>query len=124
MLLNEKLVAFISTRDVEVAKAFYGTTLGLPLIHADAFALVYGANGTKIRIQVVKEVTPHPFTALGWDVSNMETTVRALMERGVTFERFPGMVQDDLGIWKAPSGTQVVWFKDPEGHVLSLSHHD
>jgi hypothetical protein len=72
----------------------------------------------------VKEVTPHPFTALGWDVQDMETTIRALMERGVKFERFPGMVQDDLGIWKAPSGTQVAWFKDPEGHVLSLSHHD
>ncbi len=124
MLSNQRLVAFISTRDVERAKAFYGTTLGLPLIHSDPVALVYGANGTKIRIQVVKEVTPHPFTALGWDVENMETTVRSLMDRGVTFERFPGMVQDDLGIWKAPSGTRVVWFKDPEGHLLSLSHHD
>jgi hypothetical protein len=34
------------------------------------------------------------------------------------------MVQDDLGIWKAPSGAQVAWFKDPDGHVLSLTHHD
>lgn len=81
--------------------------------------VVYG-----LVLQVVKEVTPHPSTALGWDVENMETTVRSLMDRGVTFERFPGMVQDELGIWKAPSGTLVVWFKDPEGHLLSLSHHD
>lgn len=124
MLSNERLVAFISTRDVERAKAFYGTTLGLPLIHSDPTALVYGATGTKIRIQVVKKVTPHPFTALGWDVENMETTVRSLMDRGVKFERFPGMIQDDVGIWKAPSGTLVAWFKDPEGHLISLSHHD
>ena len=29
--------------------------------------------------------------------------------------------QDVQGIWSAPSGAQVAWFKDPDGNVLSLT---
>ena len=30
------------------------------------------------------------------------------------------MDQDELGIWKAPAGSLVVWFSDPDGNTLSL----
>ena len=40
---------------------------------------------------------------------------------GIEFERFPGMLQDRLGIWKSPSGAQVAWFKDPDGNILSIT---
>jgi len=43
--------------------------------------------------------------------------------KGVTFERYPGMQQDQLGIWKSPSGAKVAWFKDPDGNVLSVTEH-
>ena len=26
-----------------------------------------------------------------------------------------------LGVWKSPSGARVAWFKDPDGHTLSLT---
>jgi hypothetical protein len=29
--------------------------------------------------------------------------------------------QDDLGVWQAPSGARVAWFKDPDGNLLSLT---
>ena len=35
--------------------------------------------------------------------------------------RFPGMAQDDLGIWTTPSGAKVAWFSDPHGNVLSVT---
>ena len=44
-----------------------------------------------------------------------------LRDRGVVFERFPGLPQDDLGIWIAPGGVQVAWFKDPDVNLLSIS---
>jgi hypothetical protein len=47
--------------------------------------------------------------------------VRDLKERGVAFERFAGVDQDELGIWHAPSGARVAWFKDPDGNTLSLT---
>ena len=37
------------------------------------------------------------------------------------FARFDGMQQDELGVWNAPGGTHVAWFKDPDGNVLSLT---
>ena len=62
---------------------------------------------------------------LGWEVPDLATEVRALMRRGVRFEQFnlPFLVQDELGIWTAPNGDQVAWFKDPDGNTLSLSCH-
>jgi hypothetical protein len=39
----------------------------------------------------------------------------------VKFERYPAMTQDATGVWQAPSGAKVAWFKDPDGNVLSVS---
>ena len=58
---------------------------------------------------------------LGWRVSDLAATARSLGERGVIFERFDGMAQDDLGIWTTPGGDLVAWFKDPDGNILSLT---
>jgi hypothetical protein len=49
--------------------------------------------------------------------------VKDLAGRGVQFERWNGMPQDELGIWNAPGGARVAWFKDPDGNVLSISEH-
>jgi hypothetical protein len=31
------------------------------------------------------------------------------------------MQQDEHGVWTAPGGTLVAWFKDPDGNTLSVS---
>lgn len=121
MLGSAKLMAFIATTDARRAKAFYGDVLGLRLVSDEEFALVFDAQGTMLRVQKTDKVTPHPFTALGWEVPDIAASIRALTARHVKFERFPGMGQDDLGIWTTPGGSKVAWFKDPEGHVLSLT---
>jgi hypothetical protein len=46
-----------------------------------------------------------------------------MTEKGVVFERFSFFEQDALGIWTAPSGDKVAWFKDPDGNTLSVSQH-
>jgi hypothetical protein len=60
---------------------------------------------------------------LGWEVPNMAEAVRALEKAGVQFERYQGVPQDELGVWTAPGGDQVAWFKDPDGNTLSISQH-
>jgi hypothetical protein len=57
---------------------------------------------------------------MGWAVSNLRGTVRALKERGVAFERFEGMAQDEMAIWSPVPGQGVAWFKDPDGNLLSV----
>jgi catechol 2,3-dioxygenase-like lactoylglutathione lyase family enzyme len=121
MLGKSSLCAFVATAKAAEAKQFYENVLGLELTEDSPFALVFEANGTMLRVQKVKEFTPHPFTALGWNVKDIGTEMTVLEKKGVTFMRigFPG--QDERGIWTAPDTTKVAWFKDPDGNTLSLA---
>ncbi len=123
MLSESEVMGFIPTKDGTKARAFYEGKLGLRYISDDQFALVVESRGTFIRISKVDNFTPAPFTILGWRVQNIKNEVRDLIARGVSFERFPGLPQDDLGIWASPTGARVAWFKDPDGNVLSVSQH-
>ena len=123
MLATSRLIAFIPTRDADRASAFYETALGLRFVSDDAFALVFDANGTMLRIVRVGNFTPFPFTLLGWEVADIEAAVADLASQGIQFLRFPGMEQSTTGIWSAPGGAKVAWFKDPDGNTLSISQH-
>jgi catechol 2,3-dioxygenase-like lactoylglutathione lyase family enzyme len=118
------MIGFIPTRDSDAARAFYETKLGLHLISDDQFALVFQSGENIIRVSRVGSFTPAPFTILGWETSNLERDVRDLSARGVKFELYDYMgPQNELGIWTAPNGAQVAWFKDPDGNTLSISQH-
>lgn len=121
MLNTSPLMAFVATARPEAALAFYGTVLGLPLLEDTPFALVFDAHGTRLRVQKVQQVVVAPYTVLGWRVPDIRAAVQALAAKGVEFRRYPGIDQDELGIWMAPGDTQVAWFRDPDGHTLSLS---
>ena len=121
MLAAHPLVAFIATTDGARARAFYENIVGLRLMSDDHYAVVFDAHGTMLRIQRVKELTPHPFTALGWEVPDISVAVRELREKGVAFERYGFFEQDADDAWAAPDGTKVAWFKDPDGNTLSVT---
>jgi catechol 2,3-dioxygenase-like lactoylglutathione lyase family enzyme len=121
MLGNCDIVAFAPTRDVERAVGFYRDTLGLRLVSQDPFAAIFDAHGIMLRVTPVPQFTPHPFTVLGWKVPDAAAAARELSGKGVVFERYPGLDQDDLGVWTAPGGAKVMWFKDPDGNLLSLT---
>jgi predicted enzyme related to lactoylglutathione lyase len=87
----------------------------------EELALVLDANGTMLRVQKVEKLTPHPFTTLGWNVPDIAATIDALVKGGVTFERYGFMEQDERGVWTAPGGAKIAWFKDPDGNTLSLA---
>jgi catechol 2,3-dioxygenase-like lactoylglutathione lyase family enzyme len=123
-LAQQRILAFVPTRDADRAKKFYRDTLGLPLVSDELpFALVFDVNGTMLRVTVVEQLNPPPFTVLGWQVSNIVSATNALQKAGVEFQRYPGMPQDELGIWTSPGGAKIAWFKDPDGNTLSLSQH-
>ena len=123
MLGAINIVAFVPTRDPEKARPFYEGLLGLRFIKDDGFALVLDPNGIMVRVAKAPEFKPAPFTILGWQVTGIEKVVTALQEKGVHFEIFGFLEQDKLGIWTAPTGDKVAWFKDPDGNVLSVSQH-
>ena len=92
-------------------------------MNEDGFALVLDANGITVRVSKVPDFKPLPYTILGWEVSGIESDVAALRERGVQFQHYSFPGQDALGVWTAPSGDKVAWFKDPDGNTLSVSQH-
>jgi catechol 2,3-dioxygenase-like lactoylglutathione lyase family enzyme len=123
MLGSTNIVAFVAITNADKARAFYEGVLGLGFVKDDGFALVFDANGIMVRAAKMKEVTPLQFTVLGWQVSGIEDVVRELTKKGVHFEIFGFFKQDELGIWTAPTGDKVAWFKDPDGNILSVSQH-
>jgi len=124
MLGSTNIVAFVPTKDSAKARDFYEGVLGLRFVKDDGFAIVLDANGIMIRVaKVGNDFTPAQFTILGWQVSGIEGVVRDLHEKGVHFEIFGFFRQDELGIWTAPTGDKVAWFKDPDGNILSVSEH-
>jgi catechol 2,3-dioxygenase-like lactoylglutathione lyase family enzyme len=120
VLGDADLVAFVASRDLEKSGRFYGEVLGFRLLEASGFANAYDANGTQLRVTLVDRLEPAPYTVLGWRVSDIVTTIRALRQAGVGFKRFEGMTQDEDDVWIAPGGSHVAWFADPDGNILSL----
>ena len=118
---DSDLIAFVPTKDMSRARPFYENTLGLKLEGSSPFACAFRANGVLLRVIAVEQLTPFPFTVLGWDVKDIATTVAGLTAGGVVFERFEGVEQDELGVWLSPGGARVAWFKDPDANTLSLT---
>ena len=117
----ENPVVFLATANAERSRTFYERVLGLAFVADEPPALVFRVGDSMLRIQKVEQVHAAPYTALGWAVSDIRQTVRDLRASGAVFQRYDGMNQDDDGIWHAPSGAFVAWFRDPDGHVLSLT---
>ncbi|HXO00058.1 MAG TPA: VOC family protein [Candidatus Acidoferrales bacterium] len=123
MLSSGKMVGFVPTKDYDKARAFYEGKLGCEFISLDQFALVVSVSGHNIRIAKIPNFTPLQGTILGWEVNDIQAVANWLRDRGVTLEKYPFARDRDLGIWTAPGGDRVAWFKDPDGNILSVSQH-
>jgi catechol 2,3-dioxygenase-like lactoylglutathione lyase family enzyme len=122
MLRSNKIIGFVATKDYAKARHFYENILGLDFVNQDQFAIEFKSGGNMIRISK-GDFTPAPYTVLGWEVQTIDKVVKELTERGVTFEKYSFLKQNELGIWDAPGGDRVAWFKDPDGNLLSVSQH-
>jgi len=112
----------ICARDRAHATAFYRDTLGLKLAFEDKFAAVFDIGGVMLRVSTVPNFVAHEHSILGFRVTDVASRVKALREKGVEFNVYPGFKQDNLGIWTVPDGSaHVAWFKDPNGNVLSIT---
>lgn len=113
--------SFVGTTDVARSRAFYRDVLGFTLIKDDPAGLLFSLYGAMLRISRVDAFAPQAFTVLGWTVDDLVTEILPLAQRGVTFERYPDLEQDERGVARFPNGDRVVWFKDPDGNVLSVT---
>lgn len=121
MLGEAQPVAFLATARPAEARWFYERILGLTFVEEDEFALVFDLGPVRLRIARVAAVEPASRTVLGWDVEDAAAVAAALEAAGVALERYGGFEQDDAGLWRAPGGALVGWFRDPDGNLLSIT---
>jgi catechol 2,3-dioxygenase-like lactoylglutathione lyase family enzyme len=119
----KSVVTFLLTQKPDAAVAFYRDQLGLRFLRDDGFALVFDMDGVMLRIGKAQAFTPAQNTVLGWEADDIVASVQELAGKGIRFERYPNMGQDEHGICTFPTGDKVAWFKDPDGNVLSISQH-
>ena len=120
MLSGGHLVGFVTASDLGAARAFYGDLLGLECVLSGPLADVYEVSGARLLVVRVDEVEATELTVFGWNVDDLRTTVTQLREAGVELILYPGLEQDSELVWTSPGGTLMVWFRDPEGHNLSV----
>ncbi len=121
MIDNKKLFSSFSVDDTEVAKVFYGDTLGLEL-SASPMGLEIRVNGeSRIFVYPKADHEPATFTVLNFPVESIDRTIDELTRSGIQFEKYDeGQIKtDDRGIL-AYDDTKIAWFKDPAGNILSI----
>ena len=116
-------VSFLAISDPAAAEGFYCDVLGLTLLEISPYALVFSDGGHTLRLQIVPDHAPAPFTVYGWRVADIEADIAALAKKAVTFKHYAHLQQSASGVWTTPDGHKIAWFTDPGGNILSLTQH-
>src|SRR3954453_9421250 len=126
MLADSPAFSGFAVPDVEAARRFYADTLGLR-VEVDeemgGMLTLHLGGGTNVLVYPKTDHTPATFTVLNFPVDDVGRTVADLTSRGVTFERYPGMNQDEDGVMRG-QGPDIAWFTDPAATSCRCSRPD
>ena len=106
--------------DLKEARAFYEGTLGLRVTEEHDLLTLHLAGDRDTLVYPKPDHAPANYTILNFPVDDVEAAVDELGKRGVRFERYDGMEQDERGISLDPNGPRIAWFTDPAGNILSV----
>ena len=112
-----------SVNDLAKAKAFYTQTLGLQVVEEGVGLRLHLPGGGTAFAYPKDDHQPATFTLLDFVVDDIDEAVDELKSRGVSFDRYAGMPQDEKGIMRGISqnmGPDIAWFKDPAGNTLAV----
>jgi catechol 2,3-dioxygenase-like lactoylglutathione lyase family enzyme len=119
MFRETKAFSSFATNDVQLAKDFYGGTLGLDVSEDNGLLRLHLAGDTEVLVYAKPNHTPASFTVLNFPVPDIDKAVDGLVERGVRFDRYEGFEQDEKGVFRA-AGPPIAWFKDPAGNIIAV----
>jgi catechol 2,3-dioxygenase-like lactoylglutathione lyase family enzyme len=119
MFANTKAYSGLAVNDMQKAREFYAETLGLTTSEEYGLMWLHLAGGRDTLVYEQPDFTPASYTILNFEVDDIDEAVDALAARGVHFERYDGVEQDDKGVFRE-EGPYIAWFKDPAGNVLSV----
>lgn len=120
----ENAFSGFSVDDIDAAREFYGTNLGLDVeVNAMGFLDLRLPRGGSVLVYAKPNHTPASFTILNFPVADVDAAVEELNERGVQTkiygdDEFPS---DSRGIVRGNGqGPDIAWFRDPAGNVLAV----
>ena len=122
MLTESQAFSGFAVSDIDAAQRFYTDVLGLRVEqNADMGGLLtlHLGGGTNVLVYPRSGHVPATFTVLNFPVADVGAAVRELAGRGVVFERYEGMPQDDDGVMRG-NGPDIAWFTDPAGNIFSV----
>lgn len=126
MLEHSKAFSSFSVSDIEKAREFYSSTLGLKVKDSEMGILeLHIAGSVPVMIYPKSNHQPATFTVLNFPVLSVELTVNALIVKGIQFECYDNedLKTDKKGIFRG-EGHVIAWFKDPDGNILSVLETD
>ena len=112
-----------SVNDLAKAKEFYTQTLGLKVVEEGVGLRLHLPGGGTAFAYPKDDHQPATFTLLDFVVDDIDEAVDELKSRGVSFERYEDMPQDEKGIMRGIAqnmGPDIAWFKDPAGNMLAV----
>jgi catechol 2,3-dioxygenase-like lactoylglutathione lyase family enzyme len=118
MFENTKAFSGFAVDDVTAARKFYGETLGLRTSEQNGLLILHIAGDRDTLVYPKPDHVPATYTILNFPVDDVDAAVDELAARGVRFERYDGMEQDEKGISR--DKPVIAWFKDPAGNILSV----
>lgn len=119
MLENSKAFSGFAVPDLDAARKFYGETLGLRVSEQNGLLNLHLAGGRDVLVYPKPDHVPATYTILNFPVDDIDSAVDELTGRGVTFQRYDGIDQDEKGIARQ-AGPPIAWFTDPAGNILSV----
>jgi catechol 2,3-dioxygenase-like lactoylglutathione lyase family enzyme len=112
-----------SVDDLAAAKQFYTEKLGLKLASEEMGLELELPGGGPVFVYDKPNHEPATFTILNFVVDDIDAAVDELSKRGIEFEHYENMHQDEKGIARGRAqnmGPDIAWFKDPAGNILAV----
>ena len=121
MFADTKAFSGFAVDDINMAREFYGGTLGLKTSVEYGLMTLHLAGERPTLVYPKPDHTPADYTILNFPVDDIDKAVDELAARGVRLERYENLGQDEKGIARG-EGPDIAWFKDPAGNVLAVLH--
>ena len=117
---SQDATPMIAVKDLDRARTFYEDTLGLKQVDDFGEGFMLRSGATKVSVYRSEFAGTNKATALSFDVDDVDSQVRELKDKGVSFEHYDLQGLERQGDVYVAQGMKTAWFKDPDGNILSL----
>jgi len=122
MLANSHITTILPVVEIDRARRFYEEKLGLSPegMHADGSFVMRGGDGSTLALIPRPDRQKSEYTALSFEVPDVEREITELEHRGVAFEDYdlPGL--KTVNHVFSTADEKCAWFNDTEGNILCI----